>query len=196
MAATVVSLLALLFSGYSFYESVLRAPEIAVYVPPLLDYTDPDRPDSPLEVFIIPVTLANDGARSGTVLSIDLTVTNPRTGQSKRFYAARVGPWSAEQARPFTPATLAGKGSYSEAVQFFPRVGEDVARILDLEAGAYRLTLTLNTAAAAGPRFISEPRVAPLSFERQIGQLDYRNFNGRGTMEMWAADYRPSGGAN
>ena len=69
--ATIISALALAFSGYSFYEAVLRAPELAIYVPPRIAYTDPDRPDSPFEVFIIPVTLANDGARSGTVLSLD-----------------------------------------------------------------------------------------------------------------------------
>ncbi len=32
--ATVISAFALVFSGYSFYESVLRAPEMAIYVPP------------------------------------------------------------------------------------------------------------------------------------------------------------------
>jgi hypothetical protein len=31
-----------------------------------------------------------------------------------------------------------------------------------------------------------------LEFEMQIGKLDYRNFNGNGVMEMWAADYRPA----
>lgn len=191
--ATLVSVLALVFSGYSFYESVLRAPELAIYVPPRMDYTDPDRPDSPLEVFVIPVTLVNDGARTGTVLSIDLEVANPRTGQTKRFYAAQIGSWGEEPLKPFTPVSLAGRGSYSQALQFFPRVGEEVARILDLEPGSYRFLLTLNTAVAAGASLLPQARVEPLVFERQIGQLDYRNFNGNGTMGMWAADYRPSG---
>lgn len=191
--ATIVSAFALLFSGYSFYESVLRSPELAVYVPPRIDYTDPDRPDSPLEVFIIPVTLANDGARSGTVLSIDLEVTNPRTGESKRFYAAQLGSWGEQPPKPFTPVPLAGRGSYSQALQFYPRVGEKVARILDLEPGAYRFKLTLSTAVAASAIVLPASQVEPLVFERQIGQLDYRNFAGNGTMGMWAADYKPSG---
>lgn len=63
---TVISAFALAFSGFSFYESVLKAPNLALYVPPQIAYTDPDRPDSPLEVFIVPLTLANDGARTGT----------------------------------------------------------------------------------------------------------------------------------
>jgi hypothetical protein len=48
MIATLISALALVFSGYTFDESVLRAPELAVYVPPSTQYTDPDRPDSPV----------------------------------------------------------------------------------------------------------------------------------------------------
>ena len=122
--ATIVSAFALIFSGFSFYESVLKSPRLSVYVPPQIAYTDPDRPDSPFEVFILPVTLANDGARTGTVLAIELKVTNPRTSQSKRFYASHFGPWSSSPPRPFAPISLAGKAAFSEAIQFYPRVGE------------------------------------------------------------------------
>jgi hypothetical protein len=193
LVATLISAFALLFSGYTFYESVLRAPELAVYVPPRIDYTDPDRPDSPFEVFIIPVTLANDGARTGTVLSLDLEVTNKRTGQTKMFHSAQLGSWGEQPTRPFAPVSLTGRASFSNAVQFFPRVDEDVARILDLEPGSYRFTMSLQTAAAGGAAFLPASKVNPLVFERQIGQLDYRNFNNFGTMAMWADDYRSSG---
>jgi hypothetical protein len=30
-----------------------------------------------------------------------------------------------------------------------------------------------------------------LQFEMQTGQIDYRFFQGTGTMAMWAPDYRP-----
>jgi len=194
--ATVISAVALLFSAYSVYESVLRAPKLAIYVPPRIDYTDPDRPDSPFEVFVMPITLANDGARTGTILSIDLEVTNPRTGESKTFYAARRGAWREESSKPFAPVSLAGRSSFSDALQFFPRVDEGVARILDLEAGTYRFKLTLQTATSeAGgidALLAAGAGVQPLTFEMQIGRLDYRNFTGAGTMAMWAADYKPA----
>lgn len=193
LLATIISAVALLFSGYSFYESVLRAPELAIYVPPQIGYTDPDRPDSPFEVFILPITLANDGARSGTVLSIDLEVTNPRTGDKKMFYAAQMGSWGEKPLRPFAPVSLSGKASYSQALQFFPRAGETVARILDLEPGSYAFSLSLNTAAAGGGvLFDLGSKVKPLSFEMQIGQIDYRNFANFGTIGMWASDYKPA----
>jgi hypothetical protein len=190
--ATAMSTIALLFSAYSLYESSLRAAELAVYIPPRIDYTDPDSPESPFEVFVVPMTLANDGARSGTVLAINLEVTNPRTKQTKRFYAARFGTWREEPARPFAPVPLSGKTSASQTLQFFPRVGETIPRILDLEPGDYRFKLLLDTAAAGRRDWRAAGNVVSLEFEMQIGRLDYRNFNGNGVMEMWATDYRPA----
>jgi hypothetical protein len=63
----------------------LRAPELAVYVPPRIAFTDPDSPTNPFKVFIIPVTLANDGARTGTFLSMDITANNTKSGNIKKF---------------------------------------------------------------------------------------------------------------
>ncbi|MCH9809480.1 MAG: hypothetical protein K0U74_17290 [Alphaproteobacteria bacterium] len=193
LLATVISAVALLFSAYTFYESVMRAPELAIYVPPRIDYTDPDRPDSPFEVFIIPVTLANDGARTGTILSIDLKVTNKRNGDTKMFHAAQLGPWGIQPVKPFAPVALSGRESFSQAVQFFPRQGESVARILDLEPGHYNFEMTLQTASAGGVDFLPAAKIKPLVFERQAGQMDYRKFTGTATMAMWTADYKPSG---
>ena len=190
--ATVISAFALIFSSFSFYETVLRAPDFAIFVPPRIDYTDPDRPDSPYEVFILPLTLANDGARQGTVLSIDLDVKNPRTGKIKKFYAAHLGSWSEKPAKSFAPVSLSGKTSYSRAVQFVPRMDETIPRILDFEAGNYELTLTINTATRGGFMSIFATKVQPLKFTRQISKLNYFNFQGTGTMPMWSKDYRPS----
>ena len=62
--AIVTSSVALLFSGYSFYETVLKQPELRVYRPPMIYmYRQQFR-----DVFAIPITLSNDGARRGTVL--------------------------------------------------------------------------------------------------------------------------------
>jgi hypothetical protein len=55
---------------------------------------------------------------------------------------------------------------------------------MDLEAGTYTLKLTLDVASAGGSK------VAPLVFEMQMGKLDYRYFQGTGTMPMWTPAYR------
>ena len=187
--ASLISLIAIIFSGFSFYESVLRAPQLAIYVPPRIDYTDPDRPDNPFEVFIIPVTIANDGAKTGTVLSINLEVKNIQTNKSKRFFASNIGSWGRSPGQAFAPISLAGKSSVSQAVQFFPRADEPVPRILDLEPGNYHFKLSLSVASAGTDSFFA-PQVNPLNFNMKAGQMDYRNFNNNGTLAMWNADYR------
>ena len=188
---TLMSAVALLFSAFSLYETVLRAPQLAIFVAPRIDYTDPDRPEAVREVFVMPITLANDGARSATVQAINLEVINPRTKQSKVFYAARLGSWGEAPLRPFAPVVLAGRATYSHALQFEPRVGEAVLRILELEPGNYVFKLTLDVAAAGRGGGPASGGLAPLQFEMQTGQLDYRFFQGTGTMAMWAPDYRP-----
>ena len=185
---TLLSVIALVVSAYGLYESSLAAPQLAIYVAPRADYTDPDRPEAVLEVFVLPVTVANHGARASAVHAINLEVTNPRTKQVKRFYAARLGAWGETPIQPFTPVALAGKGAYSAALQFFPRSGEKVARILDLEAGSYDFRLWLETSSAGSA--IGTSDAVSVGFQMQIGQLDYSNFQGKGTMEMWAPDYR------
>ena len=164
--ATIISAFALVFSGYSFYESVLRAPEIATFVPPRIDYTDPDRPDSPFEVFVVPLTIANSGARSSTVLSVNLAVTNRRSGETKNFYAAQLGTWRAEPRKAFAPIQLAGKTAFSETIQFMPENGATVPRILDLEPGTYDFVVTLKTGAVEQPWAVStRPRCATALFQ-------------------------------
>lgn len=184
---TVMSVVALMVSGYSLYESTLKGPELSVFVAPRIDYTDPDRPEAVREVFIMPVSVANDGARAATVMSVNLEVINPRTKQSKMFYAARLGSWGEAPLKPFAPAVLAGRATYSQALQFEPRVGEAVARILDLEPGGYTFKLTLELAGAG----VGGAGGQSLQFEMQAGQMDYRMFNGNGTMMMWTPSYRP-----
>jgi hypothetical protein len=192
LLATFISAFALLFSGYSFYETVVRSADLAIYVPPRMAYTDPNSPEHPLEVFVIPLTLANDGARTGTVLSIDLAVTNPRTNKTKLFYAAHLGPWGYAPQKPFMPIALSGKTSYSRSIQFIPRAGEKISRILDLEPGDYRFEMRLNTATPDNALPFLKAKIHPLRFTMQSGKMDYRRFNKTGTQAMWSKNLRPA----
>jgi hypothetical protein len=187
-APALASLVALLFSGYTLYESSLRGARLSIFVAPRIEYTDPDRPEDVREVFILPITVANDGARTGTLLALNLEVSNPRTNRKKMFYAARLGTWGETPLRPFAPVVLAGRAIFSHAVQFEPRKGESVPRILDLEPGKYNFKLTVENVASTGG--LGGGGTVPLEFEMQNERIDYRRFQGSGTMEMWAADYQ------
>lgn len=177
---TLLSVVAMCMSGYSLYESALKGPDLSVYVAPRIDYVDPDRPEAVREVFIVPVTIANDGARGATILSIELVVADVKSGRSKRFQAARLGTWGETPLKPFAPVMLSGKAIYTQALQFEPRPGETLPQVMSMEPGRYRFTLSLTTAAAG-----SAASAPAKDFEMQAGAMDYRMFQGTGTMAMW-----------
>ncbi len=90
--ATVLSALALAFSGLSFYESVLKTAELEVYVPPVIHYARDQ--GGQIELFAVPITIVNSGARTGTALTMELTVENLRPDapvKTKRYYSAFIG---------------------------------------------------------------------------------------------------------
>jgi hypothetical protein len=109
------SSVALVFSGYSFYETVLKQPELRIYQPPLIYmYRENFR-----DVFAIPITLSNDGARRGTVLSFDLEVTQRETGKTMKFQNLKFGETPSGSSRLFTPVTIAGRSSSTDVVLFY-----------------------------------------------------------------------------
>lgn len=97
LVVAAISGIALLFSGFSLWETSLKAANLEVFVPPVVYYAAPY--GNNFEMINVPVTLVNDGAQTGTVLHLDLEVTNPRTKQTKRFYSAEFGVWSMDRAR-------------------------------------------------------------------------------------------------
>jgi hypothetical protein len=112
--ATLVSIVALIFSGYSFYETVLKQASLRVYVPPLIYMYRQDFRD----VFAIPLTISNDGAQRGTVLSFDLVVTHRETGKTQRFQNLYFGSSPKGEVQLFTPVTVAGDSASTNVVLF------------------------------------------------------------------------------
>lgn len=111
---TLVSIIALLFSGYSFYETVLKQASLRLYQPPLIHMFRQGFRD----VLAIPVTISNDGARRGTVLSFDLEVKHLKTGKTVKFQNLHFGASPKDDVKLFNPITVAGRSSYSGVVLF------------------------------------------------------------------------------
>ena len=194
--AAAVSAIALAFSGYSLWETSLKQAEVAVFVPPVIQFAAPYQ-NSNFEVVALPVTLANDGARTGTVLSMELAVTDPRTNATKLFYAADVGIWSMERARsrafqPFAPISLAGRTSQTQHVLFYTRGDDQKPAEIFREVGPYRFQLTAEVAEAEDFGWIDrvwKRPAAPLVFERELRFYDARAFQ-NGTIPLYARDWR------
>jgi hypothetical protein len=188
--AVFVSAIALIFSGYSLWETSLKAADVRAFVPPVIQFAAPYQ-NSNFEMIAVPVTLTNEGARSATVLSMELAVTDPRSGQTKRFYAADFGRWTMERTRtgayePFAPISLPGRSSRTESVLFYTRGEEEKPAELIREAGPYQFTLTFDLAESA-----SKPTV---SFDRSLLHYDARAFN-EGTLPLYSSDWRAAGNA-
>ena len=194
VVTAVASALALVFSAYSLYETSVRRPDLRAFVPPVIRYSSPYN-NSNFEVFEVPVTLVNLGARAGTVLSMDLEVENPRKKTHKLFYSADFGRWTMDNAnalsfRPFAPVSLPGKASSSDSVLFYARSDEKVEQVAD-DKGSYIFKLTLNTVFPEdlGPldRFW-QTRPAPVVFEMLMPEIDHRVFT-QGTLPLHAPNW-------
>jgi hypothetical protein len=192
-AAALLSAVALAFSGYSLWDTSLKSAEVQVFVPPVVQYASPYQ-NSNFEVFAIPVTLTNEGARTGTVLAMELAVTDPRTNQTKRFYAADFGRWTMEKTRsgayePFAPVSLAGRTSRTEQVLFYPRGEEEKPNELVRQLGLYSFKLTLDIAEEGDGGNKAAGADVNVSFNRELKFYDARSFE-NGTIPMYAADWR------
>jgi hypothetical protein len=192
--AASISIIALAVSVYSLWESSLKGAELHVFVPPVVQYAAPYQ-NSNFEMVAIPVTLANEGAQTGTVLSMELTVTNPKTNETKRFYSADFGRWTMERTRsgayqPFAPISLAGRSSRTESVLFYTRGDQEKPDQLIQQTGAYTFSLRLDEAVSAGlfARLWGR-QPATLNFERELLTYDARAFN-NGTLALYAKDWR------
>lgn len=196
--AAVLSAFALGFSGLSFYESVLKTASLEVYVPPVIHYARDDGGD--IELFAIPLTVVNSGARTGTVLTMELEAESLRPGaevKTKRYYSAFIGEHPVKQDETnhsFAPLSLAGRSTFSDTVRFYPE-GNPLPRLVD-EAGDYRFTLRVTPAIPANqgawdslwnkkPATITFERTLPYLSEQMLGQR-------RTTIPMHDKDWKPT----
>jgi hypothetical protein len=190
--SAIFSGVAVAVSGYSLWQTALRGAELRVFVPPLIRYASPYQ-NSTFEVFEIPLTVVNEGARTGTVLSLDLEVTNPQTRASKQFYSAGLGPWSVakvhgEGLMPFAPFSLAGRSSHSATVLFYAREDSRIRQVAEAP-GRYEFSLSLLTAQR------SKKKSQPLQFEMDLPYMDHRAFTGgAGTLPLHQPEWQSAAG--
>jgi hypothetical protein len=170
LQATILSAVALVLSAFSLYESSFKTAEIEIFVPPVIHYARDSGGD--VELFAIPITVTNSGARTGTVLSMQLEVEDLKSHKTKRYYSAYLGEHQVNPGatnRSFAPLSIAGRETFTDTVRFYP-VGNPLPKLAE-EAGDFRFTLTLVTAAPAHPDLIDRylaKAPEPVAFERTL----------------------------
>lgn len=196
MLATIFSAAALGFSGFSFYMSALQGAELEVYLPPTIHYARDGGGD--VELFAIPVTIANDGARTGTVLSIELEVEKIKEKKTKRYYSAFLGEHPRDSNalnRQFAPLSIAGRAVFTETVRFYP-AGNPLPAMVD-EEGEYRFRIKLNTATPPEPglldRLAGRADPKPVTFEMTLPWFSEQQLGmRRNTIAMHSRDWQPT----
>ena len=201
--ATVISAFAFAFSAVSFYETVMKQPKLDVFVPPVIHYARDSGGD--VELFAVPVTIANEGARTGTVISMQLEVEAMKPAAnapaSKRYYAAYLGEHPAVDTgtpgRAFAPLSIAGRTSFTDTVRFYP-IGNPLPKLVD-DAGDYRFTLTVETGLPSKPdladRLLRKPP-QPLVFERTLPWISEQQLgHQRLAIPMHLKEWKPAAGA-
>lgn len=183
-------------SCVSVYVSTLQGAQLEVYVPPTIHYGRDAGGDT--ELFAIPITVANSGARSATVLSMELEVQNLKTNATKRYYSAFLGEHPREATAPnrqFAPVSIPGRAVFTETVRFYP-AGDALPKLVD-DKGEYAFRLQLNMAAPSQPSFLDwlQGRVQPASvaFQMTLPWLsDQQLGTRRAVIVMHAKDWKPT----
>ncbi len=200
LGATLLSAVAVAFSAYSLWDTSLKNADLHVYVPRVISYAAPYT-NTNFEMIAIPVTISNEGARTGTVLQMDLAVTDPRTNATKHFYAAEFGVWSMERTRTrsytgFAPIPLEGRSSRTESVLFYTRGDDEKPEQIIRAVGPYTFTLTLTQAESRdllGAK--GAPKPVSVTFERVLPFYDARAFD-TGTIHMPSKDWQSTQSAS
>jgi hypothetical protein len=195
----IAAAVALVFSAYNLWQSSLRPADLKIFVPPVINYASPFQ-NSNFEAFAIPITITNEGARTGTVLSMTLVVTDPTKNISKRFYGADFGQWTnakfnSGDFRPFAPISIPGRTSHTDTVQFYARTDETVMQIVQ-DAGRFQFTLALDAPTSEdfgiADRLLKKA-TQPLTFEMDLPELDHRAFtSGSGTVALHQKEWQSS----
>lgn len=179
--ATVLSLFALLFSAFSLYETALKTADLEVFIPPVIHYARDNGGD--VELFAIPITVANEGARTGTVLSMDLEVKDLKSNKTKRYSSAFLGEHQVNPDatnRSYAPLSIGGHTTFTDTVRFYP-VGNPLPKLIE-DAGDYRFTLRLVTSAPTNPDLIDRlvrQIPDPLAFERSLPWISEEQLGSR-----------------
>jgi hypothetical protein len=150
-----ISVISFILSTFTLYQTRIKAPDIDFFVAPYIKHVVDNQ--SLNEAFFIPITLTNRGAKPGSVLSFELTITHAPSGEQQVYF----GQYFAQPNNPagigdfFTPITLYGQSSVSHTVCFYPpgqRAGTFFSR-----TGEYTFQIV--------------PRLANVHNERSLGGL-------------------------
>jgi hypothetical protein len=144
----VISIISLMLSSFNFYVNSLKAPSISFTIAPYVSHVVDN--NSGNESFFIPITAINRGARPGTLLSFELTVTHLPTQKQASYFGQYFAKPDEQNliGNSFSPITLQGYSTDSKVICFYPQ-GFRAEKIFSL-AGEYQFDVKAVSANVSG----------------------------------------------
>jgi hypothetical protein len=138
--AIVISIISFLISTVNVYVTNLKSPDLSIIVAPYIRHIVDNQ--SLNESFFIPLTIVNQGAKTGSLTSFNLTVTYLPNGERETYYAQYFAQEDNSELLGsfFSPMNLTGYSSNGRTVCFYP-LGEGERNIF-VQPGMYEFTLT------------------------------------------------------
>jgi hypothetical protein len=141
-----ISIVALSVSILNLYLASLRAPQAEVTVAPYIRHGVDDTSES--EMFVIPLTMANNGARAASILELELTIRHVPSGEEKTLYGQYFTEERTMLGEFFSPIGLPGYSDISRTVAFYPLGG--LTDRLFSSPGLYEFQLTALVSTGGG----------------------------------------------
>lgn len=173
---TLVSFIALIVSCISFYVTSLEQPKPIVYISNVMLFGH-DKDGT--EIFVLPITIANRGARDAVITKLNLVVTKQDATAYATFSSTHVGDNHRSPNGLFSPISVAGHSSVAKTL-IFTRNNHIEDTFVDTK-GDYSYCLSIETAldsnqAEANTWDIEQSlllfRASSLSFIANIAYLD------------------------
>jgi hypothetical protein len=146
--AIVISIISFIISTVNVYATNLKSPDLSMIVAPYIRHIVDDQ--SLNEAFFIPVTIVNQGAKPGSLTSLELDITYLPTGEQETYY----GQYFTQDDNSellgsfFSPLNLAGNSSVGRTVCFYP-LGKGTGNFF-AQPGTYAFTLRGSAANVKG----------------------------------------------
>ncbi|MGH1352997.1 MAG: hypothetical protein ACRBBN_19655 [Methyloligellaceae bacterium] len=159
LMTAMVSAVAMLFSAFSFYESSVKKANLQIHKPVNFYMFREDFRD----VLAIPISISNNGAQRGTILSFDLKVTNLQTKETQTFRNLYFGENPKTDKKLFSPITVQGRETATNTVMFHAvNVGTFSEKTGQVTV-PLRLTLSMRT--DGGAYFLGDAKTEPVTFD-------------------------------
>ncbi len=161
-----VSAVAMLFSGFSFYETSVKQANLQVHKPAsFYMYREGFK-----DVLAIPIAISNNGAQRGTILTFNLKVTNLETKETKVFRNLYFGENPKKDKKLFSPITVQGRETATHTVVFHAVKSGTFLNKTGRVNLPLRLTLTMNT--DGGNYFLGKAITEPVHFDMMTKSLE------------------------